>query len=654
VVILSPALYLSAPRITYPETVTRWVTLPRVFAALLVLYVLLEWGFSAETAADLVFVLLAVAGILLAFRLMRKSIWRLRNRLYVTWVFIGVVPIVLILALAASGIWIVAGQVAVYLVSSELDRRAASLVAPARILCQAKPADRAVVAQQIGSLLGQRMPGIQLALFDARRTGDQALTYPAGRTLEAPPEGWKDYAGYLRKDSLYYSAAIVKWEGTTVIALAPISSEVLRNIVPGIGMSRIGVNGPFAGVIPPPAAGWERLDFVAPWFNQVSVAEWEHPDATGTQNLVVTTRPSAVLRTVFSNGIDIMSQSAPYIFLALLGLLLIGELVSLIIGLSLTRTVTGAVHGLYEGTLRIAKGDFSWRIPVKGHDQLAALGNSFNNMTAQIEKLVVIAKEKERLQSEVEIATDVQNQLFPRSAPAMRTIELIGVCQAARMVSGDYYDYLCLPDGNLALAIGDVAGKGISAALLMASIQSIMRTQLASGLERSAAVGNGHVTTQLSTSSIVAQLNRQLYASTAPEKYATFFFGVYEEHSRVLTYTNAGHLPPLLLRAGESGKPNLLDVTGTVVGAFPSIRYEEQKIEIQEGDLLIAYTDGITEPENAYGEEFGVERLAETAWRYQNSEPKEIVAKIMEAVTTWSTSPELPDDMTVLIARGLA
>ena len=112
-------------------------------------------------------------------------------------------------------------------------------------------------------------------------------------------------------------------------------------------------------------------------------------------------------------------------------------------------------------------------------------------MTAQIENLVVIAKEKERLQSEVEIASEVQNQLFPRSAPAMRTIELVGVCQPARMVSGDYYDYLCLPDGNLAMAIGDVAGKGISAALLMASIQSIMRTQLAAGLPLSAAVGNG-------------------------------------------------------------------------------------------------------------------------------------------------------------------
>jgi sigma-B regulation protein RsbU (phosphoserine phosphatase) len=303
--------------------------------------------------------------------------------------------------------------------------------------------------------------------------------------------------------------------------------------------------------------------------------------------------------------------------------------------------VTGAVHELYEGTLSIAKGNFSGRIPVKGNDQLAELGHSFNNMTEQIENLVVIAKEKERLQSEVEIASEVQNQLFPRSAPVMRTIELIGVCQAARMVSGDYYDYLRLPDGSLALAIGDVAGKGISAALLMASIQSIMRTQLAAGLA--------------ATSSIVAQLNRQLYANTAPEKYATFFFGVYEENSRILTYTNAGHLPPLLLRGGASGsQPQVLEVTGTVVGAFPVIRYGEQTVEIAAGDLLIAYTDGITEPENAYGEEFGVDRLAETALRFQNSEPKEIVARIMEAVAHWSTAPELPDDMTVMIARGLA
>jgi len=626
------------------------VTLPRVFTALLVLYAVLEWGLKANGPALLVFVALTIAGVMLASRLIRKSIWRLRNRLYVTWVFVGVVPIILILALAASGTWIVAGQVAVYLVSSELERRAASLATPARILSQARPADRAVAVQQMGGFLAERMPGIQLAV-----TGDQTLHYPAGSTLDAPPEGWKDYTGYLRKRGIFYSAAIVKTGGTTVIALAPITTGVLSNIVPGIGASRIGVNGPFAGVVPPPAAGWERLDFTTPWFNQIPVAEWDHPKTLGTQDLVVTTRPSAVLQTVFSNGID-TAQIATVVFVVVLCLLLLGELVSLVIGISLTRTVTRAVHGLYEGTLRIAKGDFSWRIPVGGNDQLAELGHSFNNMTEQIENLVVIAKEKERLQSEVEIASEVQNQLFPRSAPPMRTIELIGVCQAARMVSGDYYDYLCLPDGSLALAIGDVAGKGISAALLMASIQSIMRTQLAAGLVRSvgagnAAAGNIQTAAHVSTSSMVAQLNRQLYASTSPEKYATFFFGVYEEHSRILTYTNAGHLPPLLLRGGES---RALEVTGTVVGAFPVIRYEEQTVEIRPGDLLIAYTDGITEPENAYGEEFGVERLAETALRYQHGEPKEIVAKIMEAVTHWSTASELPDDMTVVIARGLA
>src|SRR5579863_6338399 len=117
----------------------RWVTLPRVFAALLVLYGVFGFVFRARVAAGLLFVLLAITGTILAFRLMRKSIWRLRNRLYVTWIFIGVVPIVLIFALAYSGAWIVAGQIAVYLVSSELQRRAVSLEAPARILCQAKP-----------------------------------------------------------------------------------------------------------------------------------------------------------------------------------------------------------------------------------------------------------------------------------------------------------------------------------------------------------------------------------------------------------------------------------------------------------------------------------------------------------------------------------
>jgi len=626
----------------------RGVTLPRVFGALLALYLVLEFALHADVWADLIFVVLAVAGTILAWRLARRSIWSLRNRLYVTWFFIGVVPILLILALAASGTWIVCGQVAAHLVNSELDRRAAALATPALIVSQAGAADRALVAEQMGRLLAEHMPGVQVVV-----SGAQMLHYPPESNLEPPAADWKEYVGCLRRNGRYYSAAIVTTDGTTVAALAPITPEVLGNIVPGLGASRIGLQGPFAGVVPEPAEGWGRLDFETPWpsIDAIPVARWDNPAITQKESLVVSTRPSAVLRTVFgTTGLD-WAQSVTLIFVLLLITLLAVQLISWVIGVSLTRTVTSAVQAMYEGTERIAQGDFSWRIPVKGNDQLAELGNSFNNMTAQIENLVVIAKEKERLQSEVEIAGEVQNQLFPRAAPSMRTIELVGVCEAARMVSGDYYDYLALPDGNLALAIGDVAGKGISAALLMASIQSIMRTQLAAGLARSAVAGNGQTAVRFSTSGIVAQLNRQLYANTAPEKYATFFFGVYDEQSRVLSYTNAGHLQPLLIHDGES---KLLDVTGTVVGAFPVIRYEEQAVEIAAGDVLVAYTDGITEPENAYGQEFGIERLTETALRWQNCEPKEIVAKIMEAVKHWSTAPELPDDMTLVIARGLA
>jgi sigma-B regulation protein RsbU (phosphoserine phosphatase) len=173
----------------------------------------------------------------------------------------------------------------------------------------------------------------------------------------------------------------------------------------------------------------------------------------------------------------------------------------------------------------------------------------------------------------------------------------------------------------------------------MASIQSIMRTQLSDG---SAAI---------TPSNTVARLNRLLYASTSPEKYATFFFGLYNEKTRHLTYTNAGHLPPLLIHGDEY---EFLEVTGSVVGAFPALLYEERNVPLGRGDLLVAYTDGITEPENAYGEDFGAERLAEVVMRHRDAQPALIIAKVLEAVRQWDTSAEQADDMTLMIVRGSA
>jgi HAMP domain-containing protein len=151
------------------------------------------------------------------------------------------------------------------------------------------------------------------------------------------------------------------------------------------------------------------------------------------------------------------------------------ELIALIIGTRMTRTVTAAVAQLYDATKHVDRGDFSHRIPVKSADQLSELALSFNSMTASIEKLILEQKEKQRLENELTIAQEVQAQLFPRQISELESLEVHGFCRPARTVSGDYYDFLTASSHKLILAVGDISGKGISAALLMATIHSAVR-----------------------------------------------------------------------------------------------------------------------------------------------------------------------------------
>jgi sigma-B regulation protein RsbU (phosphoserine phosphatase) len=167
-----------------------------------------------------------------------------------------------------------------------------------------------------------------------------------------------------------------------------------------------------------------------------------------------------------------------------------------------------------------------------------------------------------------------------------------------------------------------------------------MRTQLSAT--------NGATPMHFSAARLVAQLNRQLYANTTPEKYATFFFAIYDEARHALTYTNAGHLPPLLVRGGAFTN---LNPTGTVVGAFPFAKYEERTVELENGDVVVAYTDGIVEPENPYGEMFGEDRMKDLVLRYAYAGSSEIIARTMEAVVQFTGSSELQDDMTMVVVR---
>lgn len=632
------------------------------FFVLLALNVALAYLAPSAGFRLLVAIALYVTGLLFALQLirrnMRRLIWRLRNRLIVAYLFIAFVPIVLIVILVGIGAWILTGQTAVYLVSSELDRRTAALHGVAQMLAGTPAAKRQNTIREVAPYIRDRFPTVEVLIH-----GKDVYRYPENSTLAPPPAGWKEASGLITKDSRLCSWAHVTGSDTEVTLVAPLNSSLLAELVPGIGEVFFGsLNVRSKSTKDPnvprnqrggrlPAAS-NAFDVDVPWAMPVPMQYWNAPGRQGELDMVVHTRPWVVLGKMFSQVN--YAQGVLGIFLLVAAVLLLVELVSFILGFSMTRTITGAVHNLYEGTQRVKEGDFSHRIAVEGQDQLAELGRSFNGMTENLERLIVIEKEQERLKSEIAIAREVQSQLFPRSAPAMRTLELTGVCHPARMVSGDYYDFVQLHDAHVALAIGDVAGKGISAALLMAALQSIMRTQLTAGIPAHAAAapggGNGGGRARFSASDLVSELNRQVYANTSPEKYATFYFGLYNDEDRTLTYTNAGHLPPILMRDGAAQH---LEVTGTVVGAFPFAAYEEKTIALRRGDLLVAFTDGIVEPENEYGEPFGEDRLVDLLMRYGQRESKEIIARVMETVEQWTGTAELFDDMTLLLARGV-
>jgi phosphoserine phosphatase RsbU/P len=546
----------------------------------------------------------------------------------------------LILALMLVTSYALIGQMAVYLVNRELENRMRTLSFPAETLTRAPAPDTQTALTRALPMLRHGFPD-----FEMLATGQQTFRYPPDAKLTAPPEPWKNASGLItRKDGNadhLYAWAHSEQGANEVTILAPITAELLSDLVPGIGdVTFMGYTARSAKSHVPPKVN--SLDIGVSFPYPVFVPSWENPQAPPQRlYIVVDTRYSAVLGIVFGQKAD-WSELAMTFLMTLTSIFLLVEMASLWAGIKLTRAITGAVHELYEGTRHVREGDFSYRIPVEGTDQIAELGGSFNTMTENLGRLIVVAKEKERLESELAIARDVQNQLFPKDVPFTKSLELTGVCSPARMVSGDYYDFMALPNEGLAFAIGDVAGKGISAALLMATIQSTMRTQL------SAASGSPLV--RLSAARMVATLNRQLYATTSPEKYATFYFALYDEALHTLTYTNAGHLAPMLLHGNDL---QMLDSTGTVVGAFPVATYEEKTVTLEQGDLLLAYTDGIVEPENVYGEMFGEDRLKDMLVKYARADSAELIARTMEAVVHWTGAGELQDDMTMVVARRL-
>jgi phosphoserine phosphatase RsbU/P len=462
------------------------------------------------------------------------------------------------------------------------------------------------------------------------------------------------------------STANSKLENSPATDSRPSTPEPTLSLGPSAVSERSWIVG---GTEPPPV---NVADVPVRFTSTEAVTDWE----TGNLDnilIAVESRPSLLYNQLFGASLSGIITSVIRIGLFVLCLaFLIIELLALWMAIRLSRTITASVADLYRATQHIDHGDFNYRIGVKRDDQLAELSRSFNTMTGSLQRLLEEQKVKERLQNEISIAQEVQANLFPLHAHGIVGLDLHGVCRPARSVSGDYYDFLIFHeeahDGvatrketGVGIAIGDISGKGISAALLMATLHSAVRAyrfaseelvyseSSVAGLMSSKEERGGDCDELFqSPGRILSLLNRHLYRSTQPEKYATLFLSHYNAASSKLTYSNAGQLPPLVL--GLDGSIRRLDKGGTVVGLMDGMHYEEDSFIMQSGDILVAYSDGVTEPENDFGE-FGEERLMEVVARYRDQPLHVISNQVMLALDAWIGAEEQPDDITLVLAR---
>jgi serine phosphatase RsbU (regulator of sigma subunit) len=259
------------------------------------------------------------------------------------------------------------------------------------------------------------------------------------------------------------------------------------------------------------------------------------------------------------------------------------------------------------------------------------------------EKMAERMEADRRIAQEMEFARQVQARLFPQRLPAMKTLEYTGRCIQARKVGGDYYDFLELHPGRLAMVLADIAGKGVSGALLMANLQANLRSQYAMAVDN--------------LPQLLASVNRLFYESTDDASYATVFFADYDDTTRKLRYANCGHLPPLLLRGNGKGqasnapKVERLRSTSTVMGLFEPWHCEIAEVRLAPGDTLVIYTDGITEAENADGEEFGESHLVDTLGSHSHLPAEPLLQAVVGAVRKFTSGNEQQDDITAVVAR---
>ena len=617
-------------------------------------------------------------GLRLVKLLSRLLFHRVRNRIIATYILTGVLPLLLmaVLFVSLAGAFMV--QLSGNLLKQAIQREFLLLEAAALRCAFAMPAEmeEGMPDHDCFHYLGREYPGYRLAVF----RGDSLFSQTTAPIPFAPGADSSRHSFLVIDETVFMAVSMSAGsnpEGRPFVLAAPIRDGLLERLERELGgacmfsygfsasadTSEQGTGSLTIRVGTSPegqAAGFsfsqspEINRRVRQWLDeQPSGADFHsaymldlghYIDDDGTPGEVMVlgvlhTRYSFIAGKILQGAIpgDVpLRRVFFWAAIALAGVFVSIELVALAISLVLSRSITRTIAQLHRKADCVARGDFSYRIDSKRTDQLGLLANSFDRMSDSLELLLEQMKEKERIEHELAIAQEVQRMFFPERLPRVNGVAMLGRCIPARMVSGDYYDVIQHPEGMIDFFIGDISGKGISAALLMAGSQTFLRSQ---AVRRPLPP----------VPEIVESFNNYLVQYSADGKYSTLFYGRLDPEKGVLTCCNAGHPAPFLLRGG--GEVVELATGGLVPGVVPGAPYEQETVQLEKGDLMVAFTDGFTEVFDGEDQEFGEHRLLEALKAAVPLDLEAIFDHAAGIVRGWSSGPVQADDMTILMVR---
>jgi len=628
-------------------------------------------------------------------RFKKRLFFKVRNRVILFYLFSGLLPIVLVILLAALVMMLFFSNLSIFIYQNELKSlsyRLHSLNSAMVEVLYHQPEltdDPEALLEQFQTVILTRasdMPDITTMLYtvDAQR----AISY----RLIASPLDWQTFQGEFLPDwleQLTFSGLMIKNFSLYIYSHNPVtiggkqyyldlfipfrkplfnylvansnlrSFVTISETITGGGTEEdlvtyypfSGFKGDHPQLLPAEALEREKRfqeaksawDFTIQALNTIEATDWfTHEASPATQKQIW-----VHLQLPVTTIIQILATQSPtnrlffQILLFVLYSFLAIQVMSIIVGMFIIRSTPRSIHELSKGTEELKKGNLNYKIPVGNRDELGELSRSFNTMTFSIQELLKEVADKQRIKRELEIAREVQQKFFPKTTPQLRGLFLSGRCQPAREVSGDFFDFLQSSPHVIDIVIGDISGKGISAALLMASLQSAIRAQPPL-LE-----GESQLSGRLAQ--LMNVLNRHLYQLTPPEKFATLCYLRLSTADKSLRYCNAGHESPFLIRA--DGSAARLQTGGTVLGAFPEMQYEIGEIDLRDGDLLTVYTDGLVDAIGPDGVEFGEDRWLQSLQELRDQPPDDVLERTISQVNQWSRGAPQHDDITVVVAR---